>query len=113
MEGTEHVDGAGWTTFLVEHYWPGVTGASFAEAARRVQTGAEELAGQGRSIRFLHSTLVPEEEAAFCVFAAASRADVVDAYGRAGVAFDRVLDAVEGRPAPDEALNDRRRARNG
>jgi hypothetical protein len=111
MEGVEQVDGVDWPTFLVEHYWPGVTDASFVEAAARVRAGAEELAAEGRSIRFLHSTLIPEEESAFCVFAARSRADVVDAYDRAGEAFDRVLDAVESRP-PVAGSNDHGRSRH-
>jgi len=78
-------------TFLVEHFWPGVTEAQFRAAADRVRASAGELAG----LRFLHSTLVPEDEAAFCVFAADSAQLVAEAYGRAGVQFERILDAVE------------------
>jgi hypothetical protein len=82
-------------TFLVEHYWPGVTARQFGDAAERVRAGAERLAADGEHIRYLHSTLVPEDEAAFCVFEAASQALVEDAYRSAGVRFERIVAAVE------------------
>jgi Protein of unknown function (DUF4242) len=82
-------------TFLVEHYWPGVTAEQFADAADRVRTSADQLAANSEPIRYLHSTLVPEDEAAFCVFEAASESLVEEAYRRAGVRFERVVAAVE------------------
>lgn len=82
-------------TFLVEHYWPGVTADGFRAAAERVRASAAELAGTNCDISFLHSTLVPGDEAAFCVFAASSAELVVEAYARAGVPFERILDALE------------------
>ena len=85
-------------TFLVEHYWPGVTAAQFRAAAERVRRSAEQLAAGGSDIVFLHSTLVPEDESAFCVFSAASAELVADAYRRAGVALERILDALEIEP---------------
>lgn len=84
-----------WGTYLVEHYWPGVTPAAFAAAAERVRASAERLAAEGRDVRYLHSTLVPEDEAAFCVLSAASRELVEEAYGRAAVPYERIVEAVE------------------
>ena len=81
--------------FLVEHYWPGVTPATFREAVERVRAEATRLQASGESIRFMHSTLVPEDENAFCVFAAASESLVREAYARAGVGFEQIVDAVE------------------
>jgi hypothetical protein len=77
--------------FLVEHYWPGVTAEAFKHAADLVRASAETLEG----IRFLHSTLVPEDEAAFCVFAAASPNVVAEAYRLAGVPYERILNALD------------------
>jgi len=82
-------------TYLVEHYWPGVTVEQFRAATNRVRASAEEMARADARIRFLHSTLVPEDEAAFCVFAAASSGLVEDAYRRAGIRFERIVDALE------------------
>ena len=83
------------TTFLVEHYWPGVTESGFSAAAESLRRSAEAIAAAGGALRYLHSTLVPEDEAAFCVFHAASRSLVEEAYARAGVRFERILDAIE------------------
>jgi Protein of unknown function (DUF4242) len=83
------------TTFLVEHYWPGITRDRFEAAAQRVRETAGALALTGVRIRFLHSTLVPDDEAAFCVFDAESPAVVEEAYALAGIPYERVLDALE------------------
>lgn len=99
---SEYADGLGTTTFLVEHYWPGVTESGFAAAAESLRAASEEIAAGGADLRYLHSTLVPEDEAAFCVFHASSRALVEQVYARAGVRFERILDAVEpGVVSPD------------
>lgn len=50
--------------------------------------------GRG-SIRYLHSTLVPNDEAAVCVFDAASAELVEQLHARAGVPFDRIVNALE------------------
>lgn len=90
--------------FLVEHYWPGVTQASFAEATSRVAGAVRQMAESGAEIQFLHSTLVPEDEAAYCVLSADSERDVTAAYEAAAVPFERILAAVEsatpGRASP-------------
>ena len=91
----EHAEGADTTTFLVEHYWPGVTESGFSAAAESLRRASEAIAAAGGMVRYLHSTLVPEDEAAFCVFHASSRSLVEQAYACAGVRFERILDAVE------------------
>jgi len=83
------------STFLVEHYWPGVTEAAFRRSARRVAASADRLARAGEPIRFLHSTLVPDDEAAFCVLTAASPDLVERAYAAADVTFERLVEAIE------------------
>jgi hypothetical protein len=87
-------------TFLVEHYRPGVTIAGFARDTGRVQASAEALSGANGPIALLHSTLVPEDETGFCLFSAASRALVEEAYRSAGVSFERIVEALELRRDP-------------
>jgi hypothetical protein len=82
-------------TFLVEHFWPGVTAEAFRLAAERVRSSADAMAVEGTDIRFLHSTLVPGDEAAFCVLEASSSTLVAEAYARAGVEYERILEALE------------------
>jgi hypothetical protein len=89
-------------TFLVEHYRPGITPEDFREAASAMRRMTEEMTSFDSPIRFLHSTLVPEDETAFCVFGAPSRTLVEEAYHRAGVPFERIVNALElGQPADD------------
>jgi len=78
-------------TFLVEQFWPGITEESFRLAAERVRAQADGMTG----IRCLHSTLVPDDEAAFWVFSAASQELVAEAYRRADVPYERILAALE------------------
>jgi hypothetical protein len=97
----------GWRTYMVEHYWPGVTEPAFRRTADRVAASAVRLAQGGEPIRFLHSTLVPTDEAAYCVLAAASPDLVERAYADAGVAFERLVDAVESGSTVDESTHRR------
>ena len=82
-------------TVLAEHYWPGVTEEAFRDAAERVQLSASALAQAGEPIRYLHATLVPSDESAFCVFEAASIELVARAYADAQVPCDRLRIALE------------------
>jgi hypothetical protein len=90
-----HLKPVGRATFLVEHYWPGVEAGSSRATAERVRASAAELAASGAAIGFVHATLVPDEEVVFCVIRADSRSTVEETYRRAGVTFDRIVDAVE------------------
>ena len=81
--------------FVVEHYWPGITPERFHEAAERLSRSSNAAAARGTDIRLLHSTIVTDDETAFCVFEAESQEAVRQVYARAGVRFERLLDAFE------------------
>ena len=85
----------GTTTYLVEHYWPGITTEAFRAAAAQVRATARAMARGGTPIRYLHSIMVPADEAAFCVFDATSMELIEQLYARAGVRFDRIVAALE------------------
>ena len=53
------------------------------------------MARGGAPIRYLHSTMVPTDEAAFCVLSAASPELIEQLYARVGLRFDRIVAAVE------------------
>jgi hypothetical protein len=72
-----------------------ISAEAFSSAAERVRTTAEAMARGGRSIRCLHSTMVPADEAAFVVFTAASAELIEQVYARAGVRFERIIPALE------------------
>jgi Nickel responsive protein SCO4226-like len=63
--------------------------------ALRRRSTAEAMAHGGTPIRYLRSIMVPGDEAAFCVFDAPSMDVVEQLYARAGVSFDRIVDALE------------------
>jgi hypothetical protein len=81
--------------FLVEHYWPDATPGTFRAIAERVRTAVDDIAGSGAPLRLLHSTFVPEDGSAFCVFASSEQDLVEEAYRRAGVSFERILSVLE------------------
>ena len=60
-----------------------------------MRTTAEAMARGGTPIRYLHSTMVPADEAAFCVFDATSTELIEQLYARAGVRFERIVAALE------------------
>ena len=80
--------------FLVEHYSPGMTRQSFEAASARVRLSAERIADEGVPLRFVHAALIPEEETALCLFEATSSRAVEEAYARASVGYERIIDAV-------------------
>jgi hypothetical protein len=82
-------------TYLVEHYWPGITAEAFHSTTRRVRTTARSMARDGSPIRYRHSIMVPADEAAFCVFDAVSMELIEQLYARAGLRFDRIVAALE------------------
>jgi hypothetical protein len=81
--------------FLVEHYWPDATPDTFRAIAERVRAAVDDMAGSGAPVLFLHSTFVPEEESALCVFLSSTQAVVEEVYRRAGVNFERILSVLE------------------
>lgn len=81
--------------YLVEAYLGRLRDSDLEQGARRAEDAAEELTRQGCSVRYLRMIFVPEEETCFHVYEAASADDVQEASSRAGIAFERVLDAVE------------------
>lgn len=80
------------TRFLVEAYTPS---AAVAAAGSRARTAARELARSGRSVRYVRSTYVPEDETCLHVFEAASIETVRAVSERAALEPQRILEARE------------------
>lgn len=71
---------------MVERYLPGVTAEQFAETRRRIAAAAHSV----RSVRYLGSTFVPEEESCFCRFEGSTADAVRRACEASGVPFARI-----------------------
>jgi hypothetical protein len=88
-------------SYLVEHYQPGIPLSELKSWVGRVRAAVDELEHDGNPVRLVRSTIVPADESLLCVFEAASEALVREAYGRAGVQFERISVALsEGSGGP-------------
>jgi hypothetical protein len=86
------------STFLVEHYRPGLTADELSAWAARVRETAGEMESEGKAVRYVRSTIVPTDEALLCTFEAESEQLVREAYARAGIPFERITPVI-----PDSA----------
>ena len=89
---------ATWHSYLVEHYRSGSSVEALSRMLRDVQRSAAEMAGQGKRVRYLRSTIVPDDEAIMAVFEAASEGLVREACERAGLGAVRISHVLQ----PDE-----------
>jgi uncharacterized protein DUF4242 len=81
--------------YIAESYLPRIRRGDLADATRRAQRAAEELAAEGQAVRHLHTTFVPEDEVCLHVFEATSAQAVGEVMRKAALAADRIVEAVE------------------
>lgn len=74
---------------------PGLRPAQVDDLARRLRSAAAELRSEGRSVEWLRSVALLEDEACLCSFRAATAADVDEANVRAEAGYDRIVAAHE------------------
>ena len=84
--------------FVVERYLPGLAQPDLLRSLERLSQVTEELRSEGILVRYLGSTIVPDDEACFCQFEGSAEA-VAEASRRAGLLFDRIVPALAVRPA--------------
>lgn len=80
--------------YLAERYLPGITREQILAAAARARDTAVRMTEEGTAVRYVGSTFIPEDEACFCLFDAASAETVKEANERAAIPFDRIIEAV-------------------
>jgi hypothetical protein len=83
-----------WETYLVEQYRPGLSIDELRGAAGLVHAAVTQMEREGSTVRFVCSTIVPQDEALLSLFEATSEGLVREAHARAGVAFERISSAV-------------------
>jgi Nickel responsive protein SCO4226-like len=81
--------------FLAESYVPRSRADDSSYAARCARAAAEQLSREGISVRYVRTTLLPEDETCFHVFEALSAAAVGEVGRRAGLSWARIAPAVE------------------
>jgi hypothetical protein len=80
--------------YVVERYLPGVRRPEFEQALAPLGAITAQMRSEGTPVRWLGSTLVPQDEACFCQFDGPSEAAVAEANRRARVEFHRIVAAV-------------------
>jgi hypothetical protein len=88
--------------YVVERYLPGLDQRQLVRLLGNLGKVTDDLRSEGTRVRYLGSTIVPHDEACFCQFEGASEAAVAEANTRAGVPFDRIVEAIAV-PAPDSS----------
>ncbi len=87
--------------FLAEFYLPS-DGEDLRELAGRARMAAVQASqGGGPAVRFLYAVHARADESCFAVYDAESAQAVVAAGERAGIAFDRVVEAATAGPDPE------------
>lgn len=81
-------------TYLVERYWPGVTGELLLEALTRGRQVMNEMRTEGTRVRDISCTLIPSEEVVFSVYEGPSAAAVRRLNERAGIPVSRIVEAI-------------------
>jgi hypothetical protein len=82
--------------FLVELYVARGDGVGVERSAHSARRAADELAEEGRPVRYVRSIFVPEDETCFLLYEATTAGDVEEAARRASIEFDRIALAVAG-----------------
>ena len=89
--------------YVVERYLPGLDQERLVGLLGKLGQVTQELRAEGTQVRYLGSTIVPDDEACFCQFEGASEAAVAEANERAGVPFARIVEAVAVPVASDDS----------
>jgi hypothetical protein len=80
--------------YLVELYLPRRNEAALAEAAMRARSASDELAGEGKQVRYLRTIFVPQDEICFLLYEAQAADLVAEASLRAQIEYERIVPAV-------------------
>jgi hypothetical protein len=81
-------------SYLVESYVPRACADELQDAAEHARIAAAALAAEGRDVRYLRSTFLPLDEVCLYLLEAESALVAGEAMERAGIAFERVVEAL-------------------
>jgi hypothetical protein len=81
--------------YCLELYLAAGSPAALEEAAGRARAAADSFGARGRSVRYLRSTYLPEDETCLHFFAAASGEDVAEAARQAGLTGERITPSID------------------
>lgn len=79
--------------YMVERHLPGFTQEQLPGAAGAAKSTSAQLTDEGMPVRYLRSTFLPREEKCYCLFEGESSDAVQAAQERAGLPYDRIVEA--------------------
>jgi hypothetical protein len=88
----------GTSEFVAECFWPDVRPEDLRALDEAADAATAALRDAGKSVRYLGSLLIREDEVVLCQFVGTSEA-VHEAVERAGIPFERVLETQRSGPS--------------
>lgn len=88
------------TVYLVDRNLPGITMDQLAAAQKAAIETSQRFSSQGKQVRYIRSTFVPEESHCMCLFEAADPQLVKEVNEAAQIPFSRISEALDLTPGP-------------
>jgi len=80
---------------MVERALPGITMEQLGAAQQSAIQTAERFTEEGKSVRYLRSTFLPQENKCMCLFEADNSEDVAAVNQAANIPFERIVEAID------------------
>jgi hypothetical protein len=81
--------------YMVERELPGITPEQLAGAQRAAISTSQQFTDEGKQVRYIRSTFVPDEAKCMCLFEAATRQLVREVNESAKLPFTRIVEALD------------------
>ena len=79
--------------YMVERHLPGITMEQLAGAQQAAIATSQRLSAEGRPVRYIRSTFVPQEDRCMCLFEAPDPQLVQEVNDTAQIPYTRVVEA--------------------
>ena len=85
--------------YMVERELPGVTMDQLADAQRAAIETGKEFTSEGKNVRYIRTTFVPNESRCMCLFEADNADLVKEVNDAAKIPYTRVIEALDLTPS--------------
>lgn len=86
--------------YMVDRNLPGITMDQLAAAQKAAIETSQRFSSEGKQVRYIRSTFVPQDAHCMCLFEAADARLVKDVNEAAQIPFSRISEALDLTPAP-------------
>lgn len=87
--------------YMVDRDLPGITLEQLGAAQRAAIETSERFTADGRPVRYIRTTWVPNDSRVMCLFESSTPALVEEVNREAHIPFTRVIEALDLTPAPE------------